>query len=89
MRSPADLGIGRNIGDRWAKMALNDYVVQQAQHAEPTPPKPKSQPTAMPWSAGGIRTERPGSVMIRGVEVPIRPSPPGPEDCCMSGTLPC
>lgn len=26
-----------------------------------------------------------GSVFIRGVKVPWRPSAPGPEDCCMSG----
>lgn len=29
----------------------------------------------------------PSTVRVRGIDVPVRPQPPGPEDCCMSGTL--
>lgn len=28
------------------------------------------------------------TVLVRGVAVPRRPTPPGAEDCCMSGTWP-
>ena len=29
--------------------------------------------------------ENPNTVLVRGVRVPLKPKPPGPEDCCMSG----
>ncbi|WFD35563.1 hypothetical protein MCUN1_002419 [Malassezia cuniculi] len=27
----------------------------------------------------------PSAITVRGISVPVRPQPPGPEDCCMSG----
>ncbi|KAF8985557.1 hypothetical protein BGZ46_003563 [Entomortierella lignicola] len=34
-------------------------------------------------------TPRAGSILYHGFSIPVKPTPPGPEDCCMSGCAHC
>lgn len=36
-----------------------------------------------------VMDSTPSSINVRGITVPVRPQPPGPEDCCMSGCVNC
>lgn len=48
-----------------------------------------SEPTLNFLSSEQIRPEAADTVKVREIDVPLRPNPPGPDDCCMSGTWLC
>lgn len=92
-------GLGQDLGEYWrhAKadsarelrerevesglLAASREVEAEARGVGAPPPDAPEQ--AADWPSAN--TDPPG-VVVRGVRVPLRPAPPGPEDCCMSGT---
>lgn len=95
----AHAGLGRNLTDVWARYPLDEMLAQKIaaeDRADPNMavPRPKiefvgraaSEPTINYLSSEQIRPEAAGTVRVRGIDVPLRPNPPGAEDCCMSGT---
>lgn len=88
--------------DVWARYPLDEMLAQKIaaeDRADPNMavPRPKiefvgraaSEPTINYLSSEQIRPEAAGTVRVRGIDVPLRPNPPGAEDCCMSGCVNC
>ncbi|WFC94203.1 hypothetical protein MBRA1_000836 [Malassezia brasiliensis] len=93
--------LGRNLTDMWARYPLDEMLAQKIaakDRADPNMAAPRrkiefvgraaTEPTLNYLSSEQIRPEAAGTVRVRGIDVPLRPNPPGAEDCCMSDASP-
>ena len=69
--------LGRDLLERWSHMPAHKRQRQQEKQLE--------QEEAV---KEGARTMDggPTTLRVRDVDVPVKPTPPGPEECCQSGT---
>ncbi|WFC97943.1 hypothetical protein MYAM1_000663 [Malassezia yamatoensis] len=85
-------GLGRDLSSTWTHLSPLPPDSKSA-----TPPsssmsftgRATSEPTLNFFSSEQIRPEAAGTITVRGIAVPLRPNPPGPEDCCMTGCVNC
>ncbi|WFD42029.1 hypothetical protein MPSI1_000666 [Malassezia psittaci] len=99
-RSSSEFGQHQNNIATKKRYALGRDLSSTWTHLNPLPPDSKpattasspmsfagraaTEPTLNFFSSEQIRPEAAGTITVRGITVPLRPNPPGPEDCCMT-----